>query len=328
MYGYSAAEVIGRSVSLLAMPGSVDDVPLILEAIGKGEPPKQHETIRRRKDGKPVRVSLRVSPIRDAAGTIVGSATIARDMTEHKQLQEEIEILNTDLAARAAKLEVANVELRAFNYTVSHDLRKPLTHINGYCQLIMEQCATALEPECRGFLREIYDSTLRMGQLIDTLLHFARLTHARLHRDTVDLSAMAKAIAAEYRMAEPGRTVHFCIADGVAVNGDAKLLRVVLDNLLGNAWKYTGDRQEAVIEFGMMEVAGKPTCFVRDNGPGFDMAETSLLFKPFHRLPGMEKFEGFGIGLATVQRIIQLHGGRLWAEGEAGKGATFYFTTR
>ena len=167
-----------------------------------------------------------------------------------------------------------------------------------------------------------------MSQLIDTLLHFARLTHARLHRETVDLSAMARSIAAQFRMAEPQRMVRFLIADGVAMNGDPRLLRVVLDNLLGNAWKFTAEREEAVIELGMTEMTGKPTCFVRDNGPGFHMADYNMLFRPFHRLPGKEKFEGFGIGLATVHRIILLHGGRLWAEGEPGRGATFFFTTR
>jgi signal transduction histidine kinase len=165
-----------------------------------------------------------------------------------------------------------------------------------------------------------------MNQLIDTLLNFSRLAHAELHREPFDLSAMAHEIAAELEQAEPARRVTFRIAEGIPVDGDAKLVRVVMENLLGNAWKYTGAREEAVIEFGMADFDGKPAFFVRDNGPGFTMADAEKLFIPFQRLPGSDEFKGHGIGLATVERIIRRHGGRVWAEGEPGKGATFYFT--
>ena len=165
-----------------------------------------------------------------------------------------------------------------------------------------------------------------MNRLIDALLNFSRLTRVEPRRETVDLSGMAQEVAAELTLTEPARRVTFRIAEGITVNGDANLLRVVLENLLGNAWKYTGMREEAVIEFGVTEIDGKPACFVRDNGPGFDMADAEKLFIPFQRLPGAEEFRGHGIGLATVERIIRRHGGRVWAEGEPGKGATFYFT--
>jgi signal transduction histidine kinase len=240
--------------------------------------------------------------------------------------EEEIKRLNTDLAARAAELQDANQELEAFNYTVAHDLRKPLTVINGYCQALREMCIDKLGEECKGYLREAYDGTWRMNRLIDALLNFSRLAHVEMCRKTVDLSAMAHEIAGETKLAEPERRVTFLIADGVSANGDANLLRVVLDNLFSNAWKYTGTREEGIIEFGVTEIDGMPACFVRDNGPGFEIADAEKLFVPFQCLTGAEEFRGFGIGLATVARIVRNHGGRVWAEGEPGKGATFYFT--
>ncbi len=249
-----------------------------------------------------------------------------RDITARKRAEKEIEILNATLALRAYELETVNQELEAFSYTVSHDLRTPLTNINGYCQLAQELCSANLDERCRGYLREIYDGTLRMNKLIDTLLNFALLTRSDLHRETIDLSEMARAVAAELKMRETERSVTFTIAEGLTVNGDPKLLRVVLENLLGNAWKYTGKREDAVIEFGVTEVDAKPAYFVRDNGSGFDMVYSDRLFTPFQRLPGTSEYSGHGIGLATVQRIVQRHGGRVWAEGEEGKGATFYFS--
>jgi signal transduction histidine kinase len=165
-----------------------------------------------------------------------------------------------------------------------------------------------------------------MNQLIDALLDFSRLAYVEPLREMVDLSAMAREVAMELQLTEPGRRVTFQVTDGISVDGDASLLRVVLDNLLGNAWKYSGTAEEGLIEFGRMDVDGTPACFVRDNGAGFDMANADKLFAPFQRLPGAEKCIGFGIGLATVERIIRRHGGKVWAEGAPGQGATFYFT--
>ena len=250
---------------------------------------------------------------------------VCQDITERKRAEEEIEILNTNLAARAAELESANRELEAFNYTVSHDLRRPLTNINSYCQVIQEMCGGNLGEQCQGYIREIYEGTLRMNELIDTLLNFSQLMRNELHREPVDVSEIAKIVMAELQLTETGRRVTFRIAEGMTAYGDANLLRVVLENLLGNAWKYTGAREEAVIEFGVAEIGGKPACFVRDNGSGFDMKYAEKLFIPFQRLPGADEFKGHGIGLATVERIIRRHGGRVWAEGEPGRGATFYF---
>lgn len=250
----------------------------------------------------------------------------AWDITSRKRAEEEIEILYNNLLVRAFDLEAANKELEAFNYTVSHDLRKPLTIINGYCQAILELFAGNLNPQCKEYLREIYDWTLRMNQLIDALLNFSRLSHSELHEETVNLSEIAQVVAGGLRHMEPARRITFRITEGITVKGDANLLQVVLENLLGNAWKYTGNQLEAVIEFGQIEVEGKPAWFVRDNGSGFNMEYAEKLFIPFQRLPGTDEFKGHGIGLATVERIIRRHGGRVWAEGEVGKGATIYFT--
>ncbi len=252
--------------------------------------------------------------------------SIMNDITERKRQAEEIEKLNADLAVRAMELETANKELEAFTYTASHDLRRPLTTINAYCQVILESCGVNLGKRCLGYVQEIYDGTLRMNDLIDALLTFSKLAHSELHRETVDLSSMAQAVFAELRLAEPERRVTCVVAEGVTVNGDADLLRVVMDNLLGNAWKYSAARAEAAIEFGSMSIDGSKACFVRDNGTGFSMADAENIFTPFHRLPGSGTCKGHGIGLATVERIVQRHGGRVWAEGEPGKGATFYFS--
>jgi PAS domain S-box-containing protein len=283
---------------------------------GERQPPYQVESIGR--TGRKVWVEVHEAPIIEGGRTvaIVGSLT---DITERKQAEEKIEELNTNLA-------LANRALEAFNYTVAHDLRKPLTIVNGYCQALKELCGEQLDVHCRAYLQEAYDGTLRMNRLIDALLNFSRMAHVELRREKVDLSGMAQVVAAELSLAEPGRRVDFRIADGVSADGDAALLRVVLENLIGNAWKYTGTRDKGIIEFGTTEVDGKPAFFVRDNGAGFDMADADKIFVPFQRLPGAAEFRGHGIGLATVERIISRHGGRVWTEAKPGEGATFYFT--
>jgi len=240
-------------------------------------------------------------------------------------MEEKLEILHNDLAARAAELEAANIELEAFNYSVSHDLRIPLTAINGYCQVVLEQCGNRLDEQCKGYIREMFEGTLRMNRLIDTLIDYSRVTRVEMRHEKVDLSRMAEEVAMGLKVSAPERRVTFRIAEGIMADGDAGLLRVVLDNLIGNAWKYSGMREETVIEFGIMNIDGVTTYFVRDNGPGFDMSFADKLFIPFQRLPGTN-FEGHGIGLATVGRIVRRNGGRVWAESKPGEGATFWFT--
>jgi PAS domain S-box-containing protein len=247
------------------------------------------------------------------------------DVSEHKQLEEKLEILHSKLEGRASELEGANIELEAFNSMVAHDLRSPLTNINAICQF-MQNSSAELNEESKEYIREIYEATLHMDRLINTLLKFSRTLHAEMHLETVDLSAVAQEVATSLERVETERRVTFRITNGIVVNGDAKLLNIVLDNLIGNAWKYSGNREGTIIEFGVTEKEGQQAYFVSDNGPGFDMAYSEKLFIPFRRLPGAEEFKGNGIGLATVERIIRRHGGRIWAESELGKGATFYFT--
>jgi PAS domain S-box-containing protein len=252
--------------------------------------------------------------------------SIINDITDRKRASEEIEVLHTELASHALALELANEELEAFSYTVSHDLRKPLTVISGYCQILLDD-ADCQGAECQRLLNGALNGTVRMSELIATLLAFSRLKHGELDKAPVDLSEVASDAAEEVTAADPQRQAQLVIGKGLVAEGDGALLRVVLDNLIGNAWKYTAGKDDAVIEFGCREIAGTRGYFVRDNGIGFDSATGShSLFKPFHRQPGAERFGGLGIGLATVKRIIQRHGGTVWAEGEPGRGACFYFT--
>ena len=246
--------------------------------------------------------------------------------SERKRSAREIEILNRSLSARALELEIANRDLEAFSFTVSHDLRTPLTNINGYCQVILELFGGQLDPQCKEFINVIYSETIGMNELIRTLLDFSRVSRSEITRSHADLTEMAALITAGIRVREPQRDIRFEIAPGIVADADQDLLRVVLGNLLVNACKYTGFKEQALIEFGVTEICGESAYFVRDNGAGFDMALAGRLFTPFQRLHTEQEFKGFGIGLATVQRIVQRHGGRVWAEGAVGNGATFYFT--
>ncbi|MBP1728545.1 MAG: response receiver sensor histidine kinase [Deltaproteobacteria bacterium] len=249
-----------------------------------------------------------------------------RDITARKEAEAQYRILDVFLSKRAVELEAANSELEAFSYTVSHDLRSPLMTINGYCQVIREQCSQSMGRDCLEYFEEIYSGTMRMKELIDTLLEFALLSHRKLVPVPVDLTGMVNSLAAELSLTSPRRQVEFTVATKVMATGDVKLLRIALANLLQNAWKYTKKTAEAVIEFGCTEDGTVPTCFVRDNGAGFDMAKADNLFAAFNRMDGAEAYEGMGIGLSTVKRIIERHGGKVWGEGVVGKGATFFFT--
>jgi len=222
-------------------------------------------------------------------------------------------------------LTVQNSELEAFNATVSHDLCTPLTTINGYCQVLRELCSDQLDANAKEYLQGIYEGTLRMKELITSMLDFSRATQAAKHQETVDLSEMAGLVAKELKSATPKRRTAIRIGKGLTVSGDPGLWRSVLDNLIGNAWKHSAGREKTSIVFGQADLAGKPVYFVRDNGPGFDMAQADRLFLPFQRVSGTGA-AGHGIGLATVDRIVKRNGGRVWAESAPGAGATFYFT--
>jgi len=242
----------------------------------------------------------------------------------YRRATEKIATLAADLASRARELETANRELEAFSYTVSHDLRKPLSAVIGYSEMLQELCTANLDEECKEYLRTILDSSLRMDELIDTLLKFSLVNDYALTREPVDLSALAREIADRLRQGQPQRMVTMVIADGLVADADRHLMRVVLENLLDNAWKYTSQKSAATIEFGVAVLKEGPAYFVKDNGVGFNIQQAGKLFDAFQRLHG--EYQGLGIGLATVKRIIDRHGGKIWAEGMEGEGATFFFS--
>jgi light-regulated signal transduction histidine kinase (bacteriophytochrome) len=243
--------------------------------------------------------------------------------TAHRVTQTELERM---VAERTLELANANQELEAFSYSVAHDLRAPLRSINGFSQVLLEDYADRLDAEGTKHLQQIRESAQEMGRLIDALLTLSRVTRSEIRHELVDVTALARSVLARLQKNEPERKAELIISDGLVVNGDVHLLGAVLENLLGNAWKFTGGRPIARIEISARQEEGQLVFFVRDNGAGFDMAYVHKLFGVFQRLHSITEFEGTGIGLATVQRIIQRHGGRVWAEGEVGRGATFYFT--
>jgi PAS domain S-box-containing protein len=254
---------------------------------------------------------------------------IARLNRELQHHLEEAQLGNTDLerrvAERTAQLEAINKELEAFSHSVSHDLRAPLRSVRGFSEVLLERYAGKLDDSALDFLRRTRDSCEEMNNLIKDLLKLSRLNQGELHQQTVDLSRLARSIADELAREQPGREVRWSIAPGLQTQGDERLLRLVLDNLLRNAWKFTSQRREARIEFGAT-ADPQPAFYVRDNGAGFDMEHVGKLFRVFQRLHSAQDFPGTGVGLATVQRVINRHGGRVWAIGSPDQGATFYFT--
>jgi PAS domain S-box-containing protein len=462
IYGYSAEEAAGRPISMLVPAYLPDEIPEILKKISLGEGIDQYETVRVTKGGRRLDVSLTISPIKDSQGNIVGASTIARDITERKQAEEEIRLLNerleqrvrqlqlvTDSAPvllahcdterrykfvnkgyaqrfgtsrediigkripevvgeeayanfkeyvdavlsgqrvefeteipykdigqrymhaayvpefgeqgevrglvavisditerkrieaeirqlneslerrvveRTSRLKEANEELESFSYSISHDLRAPLRHIGGFAQMLQGRASSALDETSQRYLNTIAESTDRAGELIDDLLALSRMGRAEIHRADVDMNRLVHEALDDLKLETAGRSIDWKIGELPEVQGDPSMLRLIMQNLLSNAVKYTYNRDEAVIEVGSKRDEDEAVFFVSDNGVGFDMQYVDKLFGVFQRLHGAEEFEGTGIGLATVRRIVNRHGGRTWAEGSVGSGATFYFS--
>lgn len=254
------------------------------------------------------------------------SGTDIRNLVHELEVHQiELEMQNLELRRTKDTLEAANKELEAFNYTVAHDLCSPLSWIGGYTRAVLKHNGDRLDALYRGYLVEVVKYIEKIEQLVGTLLDFSRQTMKPLHLSQVNLSVIVQDIVAELKKTDPDRKAQFHISEGVTAHGNHDLLQIALQNLLSNAWKFSRNQPEVVIEFGTMEIEGKRAYFVRDNGPGFDMVLAKTLFTPFQRLGEIE-VNGNGIGLAIVQRIVMRHGGRAWAESEPGKGATFLIT--
>ncbi|MGA8232622.1 MAG: ATP-binding protein [Candidatus Acidiferrales bacterium] len=251
---------------------------------------------------------------------------LAQIQERDKELLEAHDELEQRVRDRTAELAAANKELEAFSYSVSHDLRAPLRSIDGFSLALIEDYGTKLDQDGKDYLRRVRGASQRMSQLIDDMLNLARVTRRSMQRETVDLSALAKSIADDLSKEEPNRQVEFSIAEGLTADADSGLMKIAMQNLIGNAWKYTSAHDYARIEFGRTNQNGSSAYFVKDDGAGFDSRYVERLFGAFQRLHAATEFPGTGIGLATVQRIIHRHGGQVWAEGAVERGATFYFT--
>lgn len=329
MFGYTAEEMLGESILRICSPDRQEEEQKVLERARQGET-REYETVRIRKDGRPVSISLTVSPIRVEGGQIVGLSSIARDITDRKEAERQILRLNAELErrvqARTAELTAANNELEAFTYSVAHDLRAPLRHIDAFTRILAEDFSAQLPPEAKRYLEIVRKGSQNMSRLVDDLLNLARVGRQELKREATPLNEIVEQVIADLKGEIGKRQVEWHVECLPTVDGDPGLLKQVFANLLSNAVKYTRPRNKAVIEVGQRRMNGNSAIYVRDNGVGFSMNYADKLFGVFQRLHRSEEFEGTGVGLAIVERVIRRHGGRVWAESELDQGATFYFT--
>ncbi|HET7481070.1 MAG TPA: histidine kinase N-terminal 7TM domain-containing protein [Rubrobacteraceae bacterium] len=312
LLGAQGTGTVGSPLALLA-----PDFDALLEGYGEADEAHKEVPFGDGAEGREYEMSL--SSLRDRRGYLTGHLLVLRDVTERKLAERELLRQRADLAR-------TNAELEHFAYLIAHDLRAPLRAINGFSQILLEDHGDTLDAGGRDYLTRVADAARHMGHIIDELLDLSSLTRAELRRETVDLSALVRGISDELRQGDPTRAVTFDIQRDLTAECDRRLLRIALANLLDNAWKFTSRQPEARIEFGTEERDGAVVYFVRDNGVGFDMAHAKKLFGAFQRLHSASEFEGAGIGLAAVERVVERHGGRVWAESDIGRGATFYFT--
>jgi PAS domain S-box-containing protein len=338
LFGYAAEEMIGQPILRLIPAERKNEEREILSRISRGERIERYETVRCRKDGTRLIVSLTISPLLDAHGTVIGASKIARDITHQKRAEEALRdreralsMANDELLQQKAGLAEANKELQSFSYSVSHDLRAPLRTIDAYVRIVEEDHLPELNAEVRRCLGVVKKAAGQAGELIDDLLEFSRLGRVGMDFRATKMTELAREVAEALQTMHPGRAFDLTIGDLPLCHGDWRLLKVVWTNVLGNAFKFTRYRDPAHIEVGWLpddRQADATVYYVKDNGVGFDMKYVHKLFGVFQRLHLKDEFEGTGVGLAIVQRIVQRHGGRVWAEGKLDGGATVFFSLR
>jgi PAS domain S-box-containing protein len=329
--GYSADEMLKMRIPEITHPEDRQRDWETFQRVVRGETPDYRLEKRYiRKDGTPVWVNVNMTVIRDADGQPVRTMATIEDITERKRMEEAIQKLNEELEQRViertTQLEAVNKELEAFSYSVSHDLRAPIRHISGFVELLMQNTAQALDEKSGRYLNIIADSTNHMGHLIDDILSFSRMGHAEMQQTLIKSDQLVKEAINQLQPEMEGRHVVWDIHPLPEIYGDPPMLKLVWINLIGNALKYTRKQTPAKIEIGYNDEKNDYIFYVKDNGAGFDMMYAHKLFNIFQRLHRAEEFEGTGVGLANVRRIIQRHGGRTWAEGKVNEGATFYFS--
>lgn len=329
LFGYGHEAAVNMRLDQLTIAEKGTRLRGWFETAVAGSAVVQEEITFRRSSGEDFFAEVTFAPIRDDLGEVMAVALTARDVSARKRDEEELRRIRLELEERVVKrtaaLRSVNRELEAFTYSASHDLRAPLRGIDGFSQALLEDYGAALDETAGRYIERIRAGAQRMGDIIDSLLLLSRISQSELTVTRVDLGQLARETVGELREREPDRRVDLRVTPGLVVQADHRLMRVAMENLLNNSWKFSRERDDAVIEVGRVEDRPRDTFFVRDNGAGFDMTYGEKLFVPFQRLHHPRRFEGTGIGLGTVQRVITRHGGRVWAQGEPGTGATFYF---